>query len=168
MLSGFNRRAGERNRFYTRRSESHLAPECPQRKQGRPASMSKPPAGNKAPPSSFSFFFLGNSASVCLGESRFPKRGSDTCERSCSTTSGAGSQLICTKGDRVVVLDTGVTANLLRFGWGKWVFPARYPCLFRRDLSLAAAGRVMRALVRISRWALRACVLDEDIPASFC
>ena len=49
--------------------------------------------------------------------SRSPEKGSGNCEQSFSTTLEAGSQLVCAKGNSVVILDTGATANLASFRW---------------------------------------------------
>ena len=49
--------------------------------------------------------------------SRYLKESSGNCEQSPSTTLEAGSRLVCTHEDSFVILNTGATANLVRFRW---------------------------------------------------
>ena len=112
---GFNRRTGERNRCYTCGSEYHLAPRCTQRRQWRPDGAPSSPPAKQAPRSSVPSIRMDTLASACTERTQNPRGGGGQCEESFSTTSEAGSQLICKMDYGVVISNARATANLVCF-----------------------------------------------------
>ena len=179
ILNALNRRTGEHNRCRTRDSENRPAPEGPQRIQGEPVSISSPPTVNTAPRSSFSSISMGNPASACMEGYRNPKGSSGNCEQSISTTSEAGSQLLRMREGRVVISDTGATADLVCLRWlihhnsrpEKMGRPpgATYPAKARFKFGGGRMGDVrhdadISAAIAGAKGNFTASVFDADIP----
>ena len=72
---------------------------------------------NETPRSSFSMLSMDNSARVCAKGTKNTEEGKRQREQSFSTTSEAGSRVICMREDSFVSLGAGAIANSVRFRW---------------------------------------------------
>ena len=165
--NGFNRRTGERNRCYVCGSEYHLLPKCPSKRDRRaPAPAPSPPTN---PRSSFSSSTLEDSP-----------RDINVVQHSFSTSMTRERPVCYAQNGSVVILDTGATANLVRFKW----LPHHNELLSRRGLPRVDSypahaifkfgdgrvGEVCHAAditvgVAGFKGTFTAFVLDSDIPA---
>ena len=180
VLAGFYRFTGGRNRCYACGSEYHLAPKCPQRRQGKPDGLTSPPSVTKAPRSSVSSILVGNLAWVCTEGARIPNGGDGQRGEGFSTASGAGGKVIYMKEDGVAIFEEGAAANLVCFQWlnhhnstlGKVGLPrvTTYPAPARFDFGIGRIGdghfaADITAGIAGYRGNFTALVLDADIPA---
>ena len=115
--NSINRRAAQSNRCFTRNSEYHFAPPCPQ-KEARYGGAPSPYRQRKKPPSKpYSSIAMQTPVEVGSPKKLAPVGPARSHENSFSTSLELGGQFAATQSDSVVALDTGATANLACRKW---------------------------------------------------
>ena len=116
-LNGFNRRAGKRNRCHRCDCGYHVAPKRPWWDTPRGGLSAVPQGRDKARGPPYSSITRDTPVSAQQAEHLETKETTDACEQSFSVTMDVGNLFSAPVEDSVVVLDTGATANLVRFRW---------------------------------------------------
>ena len=116
-LNGFNRKTNPRNRRYRCDSEYHPAPKCPWRDTPRGGGSSSPQERNRPYRPPYSSTSMETPFLPRRVESVGESEAGSKCEQSLVTTVDAGDVFVASKEDSVAALETGATADLLRFSW---------------------------------------------------